>query len=151
MNQDLDVKDGKSTESALNREIPHSKYDTLKRYTPISPKNIEGSIQNLAKIPSNSISDIKQNSLWKTKGKQTDPAFIPTQTIEKSTKFNINYPERSNFSENYGTEGENLVQTLDEYTKSRVYYLDDGTLYFTNGPFYKDEMHKRVDRHHQGN
>lgn len=145
----------KRTEEGLKDKLvsPVLKDDTLKRYSAISSKINS----NCIKKPNldNPTSDVKRvHYEEQSKEEETNLAFLPSQTMgdtNKPTKFNVNYAERSDLNEHLESKRGKFQSTEDEYTKSQSYYLDDQTLYFTNGPFYKDEMHKRVERHHQGN
>ena len=132
-----------------------SKENSFQRYTPLGTDEEETPVKK---------SNFKTDGKTEKSNKRVhyeDPdldhlseeKFIPEQTKSnrgKFTKFSVHYPDRTEDEEVTEYERQEYTQTEDDYTKSRQYVLDDGTLYFTNGPFYKNEMHSRVDRHHKG-
>jgi hypothetical protein len=106
-------------------------------------------IISLENTPARNKSILKSDSHYEIDNKQKITAthvkldnsdFIPPQT-----KFRSN----NDFTVHEDVESLYLKHSSEVYETKKSYLLDDKTLYFTNGPFYKDEMHDRVERHHQ--
>ncbi|CAI2365131.1 unnamed protein product [Moneuplotes crassus] len=139
---------------------PDSKNDTFKRYLPFSdsPSNVSSFRKsNFKPTKSNKITPKRVHYEESAEedpseeGPSEDPRFMPTQTrdLGETTKFDVRSPADTILHQMEQTEREDFLETIDNYNESKAYYLDDGTLYFTNGPFYKEEMHSRVERHHK--
>lgn len=87
----------------------------------------------------------------------TDKANEKQVTIAEGENFHSNgfvpdqtkYQSNNNFTVHEDVESLYVRENEEEYETKKSYLLDDNTLYFTNGPFYKNEMHGRVERHHK--